>query len=109
MSAIITAQSASDGSVSHCILTSPTTTNESRPLIGPSTWKSIWKMNPETAGTTIIGSRKYTITSPRPRKSLIGSTARMKPSTPSTTVQTTASSTFRQTAVQNSVDFNASQ
>ena len=40
------------------------------PLIGPSCWNSIWKMKPETAGTTIIGSRKYTITSPRPLKSL---------------------------------------
>ena len=78
-------------------------------MIGPSTWKSIWKMKPETAGTTIIGSRKYTITSPRPRKSLTSSIARMKPSTPSTIVQTTVISTVRQTAVQNSVDRKASQ
>ena len=58
MSAIITPQIASEGSLSHCSWTSPGQTKDSMPLIGPSTWKSIWKMKPETAGTTIIGSRK---------------------------------------------------
>ncbi len=65
-------------------------------MIGPSTWKSMKKMKPDTAGTTIIGSRKYTIRSPRPRNSLTSSNASPNPSSPSTVVQTTSIRSVRE-------------
>ena len=48
---------------------------ESPSLTGPSTWNSMKKMKPETAGTTIIGSRKKRVRMPRPRNSSRNSSA----------------------------------
>ena len=56
---------------------------------GPSTWKIMKKMKPETAGTTIIGSRKNTVSRPRPRKFFRKSSARAKPRPNSTATATT--------------------
>ena len=61
MSATIIDQSASDGSESHSIVTGCPRMISSAWFSGPSTWKIMKKMKPVTAGTTIIGSRKKTI------------------------------------------------
>ena len=67
------------------------------------------KMKPETAGTTIIGRRKNTVTKPRPRKLLSRSNASPNPRTNSTATHTTVMSTVRHIAPQNAVDVSASQ
>ena len=67
------------------------------------------KMKPVTAGTTIIGSRKNTVSGPRPRNWRTSSSASAKPSVNSTAVQTTVISTVRNSAAQNSRVVSASQ
>jgi hypothetical protein len=67
------------------------------------------KMKPETAGTTIMGSRKKTVTRLRPRKFFKSSSASPKPRTNSTATQTTVMRMVRHIAAQKSCDVNASQ
>ena len=78
-------------------------------MSGPLSWKIMKKMNPDTAGTTIIGSRKNTVIRPRPRKLRTSSIASANPRMNSTVTHTTVISTVRHIARQNSLERSASQ
>ena len=67
------------------------------------------KMKPETAGTTIIGSRKNTVTRPRPRNVFNRSSASAKPSANSTATHDDRDQTVRHIASQNPTLVSASQ
>ncbi len=109
MSAVITAQIARPEFWSQSILTSPGAKIDRAAFSGPSSWKIMKKMKPETAGTTIMGSRKNTVTMPRPLNVFNRSRASAKPRANSTPTATTVIQIVRPIASQNPTLVSASQ